>query len=478
VPGDVYTTHGLAFVSHLFRGLLRLDRELNVMPELASNFRVSHDGLTYLFQLREGLRWSDGEPCTADDFVYTWARMRKERQVTSFLMDDVASATALDDTTLEVRLHAPNNAFPYKLASPYSFPWPRHRCEEQGDDWRDPEHLVCNGPYVLESYTEEGAVMRANPHWVGARGNVGEIAYLFSYDHEMIVRGWRQGRFDIAHASDAELSEMPDTWAERLAALGTVYAALRSDAPALRDARVRRAIAHAIDRDRLVDTTTRLLRPSMRGGLLPPGVPGHSVKVGAAYDPERARELLAEAGYENGRGLPPIRLAVGGWLTRVAERLEHQLADVGIQLERVPSRSSEHPRPLPLMVREDDHADMWLTAWNADFPDPDGFFRGMLEVHDSWPTLFDEELCGLLGRARTLADQDARLRLYQEADRLLVAERATMLPIGYPRMDIVLRPWLEGVALNPLTLVQLDRAVVTRPVERSELMQEPEASPA
>jgi ABC-type transport system substrate-binding protein len=94
--------------------------------------RVSSDGLQYLFMLREGARWSDGAPLTADDFVFAWQRLREEGHVTAFLMDDVESATALDDWTLEVRLREPRNYFPYVLATTPAYPWPRHICDAAG----------------------------------------------------------------------------------------------------------------------------------------------------------------------------------------------------------------------------------------------------------------------------------------------------------------------------------------------------------
>ena len=171
-PGDVYTTEAGYFSELLFRGLLMVDAELNVVPAMADNFRVSSDGLTYLFRIREGAKWSDGEPLTADDYAYAWRRMRELETRTAFLMEDVEVAEALDDRTLEVRLREPRSYFPYILCSPWAFPWPRHRCEALGDDWAKPENLVGNGPYMLVEFDDEEALLRANPHWTGPHGNV------------------------------------------------------------------------------------------------------------------------------------------------------------------------------------------------------------------------------------------------------------------------------------------------------------------
>ena len=103
-----------------------VDRELNVVPAMADNMRVSSDGLEYLFRLSEGVSWSDGEPVTAEDFVYAWTNIREERAVTAFLLEDIESATALDDRTLEVRLREPRTYFPYILAATWAYPRPKH----------------------------------------------------------------------------------------------------------------------------------------------------------------------------------------------------------------------------------------------------------------------------------------------------------------------------------------------------------------
>ena len=121
-PGDTYSSESAIVIEQLFRGLLRIDHDLNVVPELAQNMNVSADGLTYLFMLREDACWSDGHPLTADDFVYAWRKLREEGHVTAFLLDDIESAEALDDWTLEVHLREPRNYFPYVLASHWSYP--------------------------------------------------------------------------------------------------------------------------------------------------------------------------------------------------------------------------------------------------------------------------------------------------------------------------------------------------------------------
>ncbi|MGH3093299.1 MAG: ABC transporter substrate-binding protein, partial [Gaiellaceae bacterium] len=422
-PDEVYSTEGGQIVEHLFRGLLLVDRELNVVPAMADNMRVSGDGLTYLFRLREGVRWSDGEPLTAEDFAFAWRSMREEQSRTAFLMEDVESAEALDDRTLEVRLREPRSYFPYILTSPWAFPWPRHRCEELGQEWRKPENLVGNGPFALSEWTEESALLVANPHWVGPRGNVREIHVTFTAKGQQELEAWREGRYDVLRTPRAGGESAPDTLTEIVPELKLYYVGFRATEGPFANEHVRKAFSAALDRDRLVAASGSLHRAATRGGAIPPAMPGHSHRVGLEHDLEAARRLLADAGYPEGRGLPELQLGLPKSFVFDASFLTEEWAKLGarVRLTRIPGHD-------PSDVAG---CDFWLTGWTADYPDPDGFFRGLFR--SEWPFYRDEDIDEMLAEARTLGDQAERLRLYHEIDRLWVAEHAGILPLSYGR---------------------------------------------
>jgi ABC-type transport system substrate-binding protein len=181
-------------------------------------------------------------------------------------------------------------------------------------------------------------------------------------------------------------------------------------------------------------------------------MPGHSHRVAPDYDLELARRLLAEAGYPEGRGLPEIVLAAPPWLDP-AEPLVEQWRALGARVRPLPSPAPLHPADL-------EAAHCWFSGWTADYPDPDGFFRGFFEV--AWPFYRDEGIDELLSRARSLTDQSERMRLYHEVDRVWVAERAAILPVLYPRRMLLRRPSIRGLWANPLKPAQLDRIFVDR----------------
>ena len=451
-PGESYSTDAAYFTHHLFAGLLMVDHELNVVPDLADNFRVSGDGLTYLFRLREGLRWSDGEPLTAEDFAFAWRQIREEEARTAFLMEEIASAEALDDRTLEVRLHEPRNYFPYLLASGWAFPWPRHKCKELGSEWRKPENLVGNGPFMLGALNDDHAVLVANPHWSGPRGNVREVRIALKEKVEDAVAEWADGRYDVLQAWTAVDRQAADTVGEIVPEMGLQYVGFRADRPPFSNELVRKAFSHAVDRERVTKAVSSLARAATKGGAIPPAMPGHSHRVAPDYDLELARRLLAEAGYPDGRGLPEILIAAPPWLDP-PDALVEQWEALGARVRALPS-------PAPLDPRDVEEVHCWFSGWTADYPDPDGFFRGLFEV--GWPFYRDEGIEELLTRARSVTDQSERMRLYHEVDRLWVTERAAILPVLYPRRILLRRPSVHGLWANPLKPAQLDEVVVTR----------------
>jgi ABC-type transport system substrate-binding protein/class 3 adenylate cyclase len=453
VPGDVYSTEGAYFTEHLFRGLLEVDADLNVVPAMADNMRVSSDGLEYLFRLRENARWSDGEPVTAEDFAFAWRSMREEETRTAFLMEDVEAANALDDRTLEVRLRSPRSYFPYVLTSVWAFPWPRHRCGELGEGWRDPANLVSNGPFMLSEYDQEHALLVANPYWDGPRGNVRELHVTFRAGPDaQVVDEWMSGRYDVLHVYSPEIRDAPDTIVEPVSELATTYIGFNARRPPFSNLLVRRAFSHAIDRTRAAAAVAPLARAATTGGAIPPAMPGHSHRVAPPYDVELAKNLLAEAGYPDGRGLPELELLAPPWL-RSPEALVDQWIELGARVRLNHVKFHEDPAALTT-------AHLWIASWTADYPDPDGFFRGLISG-EMWPFCRDEDVVALIEEARELTDQDERLRLYHEIDRLWVSEHAAMLPLWYRRSLTARRPWIEGLWTNPLSKAHIDAVTVT-----------------
>ncbi|MDX6521840.1 MAG: hypothetical protein QOF08_2445 [Gaiellales bacterium] len=451
-PGLEYISDTNALTAHVFNGLLMVDCDLNVMPSLAENFRVSADGLSYLFQIRATARWSDGQPVTAHDFVDTWQRARRMSTATAFLLEDMETAEALDDHTLEVTLREPRNYFLYVLAAPASYPWPRHLCERFGENWTAEQPLVSNGPYLLDDFRDDGLTLVANPGFDGPRGNLREVEVRYRSAASDPVALWADGEFDALSTAHA-LGERDNATDIAVApALGTTMLGFHLVAP-FDDPRVRSAVAAVVTG--LGGEMERLgmaARPARGGGLMPPAMPGHMHHARAELTLEQARELLAEAGFADGDGMPAVRSAMPAYLGPLEAPLADRLAQLGLASELTWVERGAPISPL------DCH--LWLSTWLADYPDPDGFFRGLLTDRQDG-LLANAHLTELLAEARASQDRDERLRLYSEVDRRLV-EQALLLPVAYSRSVLLTRPWVSGVWANALTLIRFDQAMVER----------------
>ena len=213
---------------------------------------------------------------------------------------------------------------------------------------------------------------------------------------------------------------------------------------------MRKAFALAVDRERAGAALMPLARAAT-GGAIPPSIPGHTPGLCPEADLEKARALLREAGYPEGRGLPELELGVPTWVASVEPLLEAWQA-LGARVSVQPC-TANHP------MARDTH--LTISAWKADFPDPDGFFRG-LNQGGGWPFYRDDEIAALLDDARSVRDQAERIRLYQEIDRIWVTERTTILPLAYGRRIMLRRPWVHGVWASPLSRPHYEQVVVER----------------
>jgi oligopeptide transport system substrate-binding protein len=241
-----------------------------------------------------------------------------------------------------------------------------------------------------------------------------------------------------------------------VSALSTEYLGFSDNAP-FDDVRVRRALAHGLDRAPLVADSAN---PPAYGGFLPPAMPGHSHDLAPKYDIDRARALLAEAGYPDGRGLPEIRLVhadpgFGPDFRRDTEaKWESQWRELGVRM-RQEALDFDDVRPAVEVGPS-----LWIWGWVSDYPDPDG----MLETFAaSMPITRDGELSRLLEQARVLRTRDERLELYRRADRRLVAELVRVVPTIYDSWYVVHRPHVDGMWTHPMGIGPLDELVVRRP---------------
>ncbi len=472
-PARAYWPSDILVISSIFASLAEMDAEMNVLPHVARSWEVLEGGTRYLIHLRDDARWTDGTPVTASDFEWTWKRNLSPATASSTapMLDQVVGARdyregrtdnpdaigvrALEALTLEVRLTSPVAYFPYLFALPITFPLHRASVERYGEGWWKPEHIVSNGAFRLAHLDlQKGGVLERNPEYFGEfPGNVERVGWFLTVDDIQAVQGFRVSKVDVCGwvprwHSPANLAGVPSSERQEFSLIRTLFLLLSPHHAPLDDPRVRRALVHALDRKRLSEILFGPDVPSARGGLIPPGLPGHSPELGPGYDVETARRLLAEAGYPDAKGFPQLigqgELGYGKYVEELARQWREGLGvEVGFQVfapGAEPDRLNEH---------------FFASGWLADYPDPDIFmqhtFAYSILRQSGWRDARYEEL---VEQAARMPDRARRLAMYREADRIWVGEQALVVPLFYGSEWISLfKPWVKGYSVSPLGFV-------------------------
>lgn len=451
-PGLVETGEVAEVVANLFEGLVELDDEWNVIPALARRWSVLAAGQRYRFTLRDGLRWSDGRPLTAHDFVFAWRRNLHPQTGAgmAYQLYVVAGAEAfhqgtetnpetigiraLDGQTLEIALERPTPYFPYLLADPVSFPLPAHTLTEHREMWTQPERLVCNGPFYLSQVGDERQ-LRRNPQYRGlALGNVTQVRLV---PGEPTLSAYEQDDIDWCRVDDR--ADVPALYPDEslfVQQLSTFILGFACGGRPFKDARARRAFAASIDTRALVAEVWAGVQRPASGGIIPPGMPGHSPEIGVPFDPEAGRRLLAEMGW--GAERPSLRLAALPGFGQTPHFLQaawrrHLGVDVEILMDMVPGAA------LAALAQGD--IQMVLLGVGLIKPDPTDCLYML--AHSRGPFNYfgwrSGQFDAYLEQAAQTADQQQRLANYRLADRLLVAEEVALVPLYHLQAYGVLR---------------------------------------
>lgn len=466
-PARVTLPDEFGILRALLEGLLRPgENGGEPRPGAATRYEVSADGLTYTFHLRPGAQWSDGEPVTAAHFAEAYRRLLTPataapkaavffpvKNARGFVAGTVADFAAVGiqatgPLTLVVTLEQPTPRFPHYVASG---PWLPVRADvvaKHGRNWTRPEHFVGNGPFTLAEWrADQRIVARKNPRWHGAAGvQLAELHFVRFDSGDGEERGYRAGQVDVTMAVPTSKVEVyvRERPAElhRQPMIETRYLAFNCTRPALRDARVRRALALAIDRDAIV---ARVLRggPPVAVSLVPPalagtgGVPAPTLR----FDPAEARRLLAEAGFPDGRNFP--RHEVTAWSTSQVPVLEAIQAgwkrELGIDVAIATREARVH---LSALATGD--FDLGFVTSIPDVADAaqvlGDFVSGAPENYPQWrEPAFD----AAFARATALAESAARTAALRDAENVLL-EHAPLAPIYFNAKIWLMSPRVRG----------------------------------
>lgn len=456
--------------------LARLNNDFEIVPEAAESWEVSEDGLTWTFRIRKGLKWSDGVPLNAQDFVWTLQRaanpataydggfmfslvagIKNWRKVEAGELPlDELGVEAPDDYTLRITTESPKPFFVQPMKEAVCSP--RHMFEKYGEDWAtDLKTMVFSGPYQTTEWVHRDHVTQTpNPEYNGPLK-----PYLEQY---RVIYGLPENKFPAYLTNEVDIVESL-TVAELKQVLGDEdlishlhsyphwqnwYITLDTFNPPFNDLKVRQAMSHAIDVDTVCNTTLKDVATPNRSMLMP-GYPGYNEELQKVqkYDPQLAKELMAEAGYPGGQGFPKVEMwardLVGErpMATALGEFIQAQLKDnLGIEVgfRMVEAKSFAEA------LNKHTH-NFFLVPYEYDYVDPSNLLDLWLPgSRHAWE---NEKYTELVTKADAMmADPEERLAMYQDAERILVEDVGAIFLLT-PVRNALWRPYLKGKAVSP-----------------------------
>ena len=466
-PNDIY---GRTIANQLFDGLVQFDGALAIKPAIAETWTASRDGLVWTFSLKKGVKFHHGREVTADDIVYSFTRIvdpktksagaplfmkiKGARQFADGRAASVEGLAVLDRYTLQITLAESQAPFVSSLAVGFAKVVPREIVEKLGEDFgRQP---IGTGPFkFMEWVRGKEITLAANPDYFEGRPRLDRLEYrIFTGEaldqmFEALERGNLEDSGIPARQRPQLLNGRKYQFIRR-PILGMAFLGINTAEKPLDDPRVRQALNYGIDRRTILHEIYQdQYLPGV--GILPPGTYGYDPRLpGYPYDPKKAADLLAAAGYPGGKGLPVIQI----WSARKNEEAmaEHDAivkswtalgvkAEVQYNTNWPEYKAQVYAGKLPI----------FRYSWYADTPDPETFLGQLFDSKstDNITRYRSPAADSLLQRARLEPDAHRKLQLYQELERRIVGD-APLIVLSYYTYERVFQPYVKGIQVSAL----------------------------
>jgi len=478
-PAIALDQESFRITTNIFDTLVQMDDNL-IVPGLAEDWRVTEDGLVWTFEIRKGIGFHDGNTLSAEDIVWNFDRWMNEKNAYHFgrftywnmnfggFPGIVKSVNALPENTVQIVLTEPYAPFLSTLAMPAFGIASPAAIERDREDFAN--HPVGTGPFVLREIRDNGeVVLEKNDEYWGKRAQIDQLVYRAIPDSEERINQMIQGDLqmvdEVTEEEARRLESESDAVVYNRPIFNIGYLAMNMNHSALRDQRVRKAIAHVIDRDALLEGAFDNFSRKA-DAFLPPVLWGHNESIEPpAHDVEAGLALLKEAGYEQGLTLHLLVMeSPRAYLpnpVKVAETLQYQLETAGIYLLLDVQPLDEY-----LKYGQNGNYDLILAGWNGDIVDPDNFLYSFFASENSrtgvvsnYAFYKSQEVDDLLQLARQSTDQAFRNDLYRKVQ-VLIARDIPAIPIAHTISSVAVsqnikeyKPSITGIdRLNTIEL--------------------------
>ena len=468
-PHLVTDTTSASIIVEIFSGLVTLNKKLEIVPDLAESWQVSDDGKTYTFKLRDGIKFSNGDDVTADDFKWSIERAAnpdtgsynadvylgdiigvKEVIESEGSVKEVSGVSVIDKKTLKITIDAPKTYFLAKLTYPTAFVLSEKYIESQGENWIDSP--VGTGPFVLQEY-KIGQILKLkrNDLYWSEKSKVDGVVMNLAGGVSMAM--YENDEIDITGVGLADLERVKDPNDPLSKDLVDVppqftisYIGFNVNTPPFDDLNFRRALTYAVDKELIAEKIySGLTKPAHT--VIPPGFPGYSPSIkGLKFDAELAKEYLSKSKYSDPSSRPRIIITIPGTGgspgldTEVISDMWKETLGVEVEIQQV-----EWATYLQDMNRK--RLQVWAgSGWQADYPDPQDFidvlFHSESDVNHG--NYINPKVDKLIIEARTEIDENRRFLLYNQAEQIIVDD-AAILPLWFDTDGYALvKPWVKG----------------------------------
>jgi oligopeptide transport system substrate-binding protein len=487
-PTTMTDVNSFRLITNVMEGLYRIDENEKPQPAQAEGVEIDDDELTYTFALRDGIKWSNGDPVSSQDFKYAWLRAMDPETAAQYSYiiapyikggvefnagegsaEDVAIETP-DDKTLRVTLINPTPFFLGLTAFQTYYPQRQKFVEQQGEEYaQSADALLYNGPFTMTQLDPaHGATLAKNEdYWDKDNVAVQRVDCKVVKDVTTAVNLYEGGELDVISSLTSEyVDQYEDTPAfQTLVQFVTWWFTMNFDDEVFQNENIRRAIQVSFDGDALAD---KLLNNGSVGaeGVVPPGMagPGGQTFRGAVgptvpkYDPQRARELWQQGVEELGREPTLTYLSQDNSIARdIATFLQSELKkNLGANVE---VDVQPFDRFLDLMNNRE--YQITLYGWIADYNDPMSFLDLWLsDTPLNYSNYRSERYDQLINQAKVEPDEQARMDNLIEAEKLLVEEQAVIAPVHHEGAALLVRPSIKNWVQHPTGTIEFKYARV------------------
>jgi oligopeptide transport system substrate-binding protein len=473
-PGVSSGGNGLEQIQNMFEGLVYVDQLTGeIKPGQAEKWTISPDGITYTFNLRPNLKWSDGQALTAKDFEYAWKRatdpLTKSRYAQALWTVKGAeafgtgkgtaegmAAKATDDRTFTVTLERSTPFFIHLVATWTAYPVRRDTIEKNGDKWtQTKDTYLSNGHYrLVEWKPEQSMTVEKNPNYWGENNGPDTIIWtLFDDQASKSPIAYEAGELDRAVLVGSDIARVKNDPVlskeiKKFERQGSQWIILDTTNPPLDKPKVRQALSLAMDGKRLNEV---VLKDAYYNAvsIVAPGVPGQKKENALGYDIAKAKQLLSEAGYPDGKGWPAnVKFTFSGdanetkTIAEAVQGMWKTALGIEIVLEPMEGKAFDDWRK----ARKTQPFHMYVSGWGSDYEDPNNWYNMLFHskadfYYSHWKS---PEFDRLVDSGLQENDPAKRKGIYESADKIMNADAPYITVYHWARFDLI-KPYVQGL---------------------------------